>query len=248
MDLLPVISKLLYQEEGLIIPGLGGFVSQYRPAEIHPESGNFSPPAKEIAFNPDLIQNDNRLAAKVSEMTGIPFDQASEEVLKFVESAWAKLGKGDRVLIEGIGFFYLDPAGLVRFQNDPGVNLLLDSFGLVSFYLKGIQTESETIFRKSPIFRQEEEVPVKEPLPGTTIPEVKNRTFRRLVVALPLLLIFTLLPYNSRVTRVLVKHPATLAPEPSLFRLDFPKALQADTVREIVFPIEADTLPADSVI
>jgi nucleoid DNA-binding protein len=243
MDLLPVIRKLLYQEEGLIIPGLGGFVSQYRPAEIHPDTGNFAPPAKEVAFNPDLVQDDGKLATRVSEATGITRDQAIEEINRFVEWVWAKLGNGDRVLIDGVGFFYLDQAGLVRFQNEPGLNLLLDSFGLISFYLKGVQNENDTIFRKSPLFRQEEEEPARAPLPGTTIPEVKNRTFRRLVVAVPLLLIFILLPYNSRVTRVLVKHPATLAPEPSLFRLDFPKPAQPDTVREIVFPIESDTLP-----
>lgn len=230
MDLLPVIRKLLYSEEGLIIPGLGGFLSQYKPAEIHPQSGTFIPPSKSIIFNPDLRQRDETLARHVATLLGITKEEARYEVERFVRSVWEQLGRGERFPVEGVGFFYLDPLGTVRFQVDTGTNLLLDSFGFAPFYLNEIKTETDTLFRKSPLFRQEEEEPVKQALPGTEFPREKNRTVRRLVFTLPLLLLMVFLPYNSRISRTLVVHPSTLAPEPSLFRIDYPQWMKKDTV------------------
>lgn len=240
MDLLPVIRKLLYREEGLIIPGLGGFISQYRPAEIHAESGTFVPPAKEIVFNSEVRQDDGVLAGYLAGMTGISSEEASAGIRTFVDDLLKRLIKGDRVFLEGIGFFYLDGQGNPKFQVEAGTNLLLDSFGFVPFYLKEIHNENDKILKTSPLFRHEE--PVARPaLPGTTLPVEKSRTVRRLLVAVPLLLIFMLMPYNSKVTRILIKNRTLLAPEPSLFRLDYPDPVQPDTARVIEYPI-GDTL------
>jgi hypothetical protein len=240
MDLLPVIRKLLFREEGLIIPGLGGFISQYRPAEIHAESGTFVPPAKEVVFNPEVRQDDGMLAGHVARMTGISTEDALAGIGKFVDELLKRLHKGDRVFLEGIGFFYLDAQGNAKFQVEAGTNLLLDSFGFVPFYLKEIQNENDTILKTSPIFRQAEAL-APAALPGTTLPVEKSRTVRRLLVAIPLLLIFMLMPYNSKVTRILIKNRTILAPEPSLFRLDYPDPVPADTARIIEYPI-GDTL------
>jgi hypothetical protein len=240
MDLLPVIRKLLFREEGLIIPGLGGFISQYRPAEIHAESGTFVPPAKEVVFNPEVRQDDGMLAGHVARMTGISTEDALAGIGKFVDELLKRLHKGDRVFLEGIGFFYLDAQGNAKFQVEAGTNLLLDSFGFVPFYLKEIHNENDTILKTSPIFRQAEAL-APAALPGTTLPVEKSRTVRRLLVAIPLLLIFMLMPYNSKVTRILIKNRTILAPEPSLFRLDYPDPVPADTARIIEYPI-GDTL------
>ncbi len=240
MDLLPVIRKLLFREEGLIIPGLGGFISQYRPAEIHAESGTFVPPSKEVVFNPEVRQDDGMLAGHVARMTGISTEDALAGIGKFVDELLKRLHEGDRVFLEGIGFFYLDAQGNAKFQVEAGTNLLLDSFGFVPFYLKEIHNENDTILKTSPIFRQAEAL-APAALPGTTLPVEKSRTVRRLLVAIPLLLIFMLMPYNSKVTRILIKNRTILAPEPSLFRLDYPDPVPADTARIIEYPI-GDTL------
>ena len=44
------ISELLYRHDCVILPGLGGFITNYRSAQIHPVSHTLRPPSKSISF------------------------------------------------------------------------------------------------------------------------------------------------------------------------------------------------------
>jgi hypothetical protein len=237
MEVIQSIRKLLFLEDCLIIPGLGGFVSKYRPAVIDKVTGTFIPPSKEIAFNSELLQNDGVLVNYFANQSGISIELARQEVDRFVSEAKIKLEHDDPVFIEGIGQLTRDKNREVRFQADPGINLFPDSFGLVSFHLSEVLLENHSNLNNPLIFKREEPSRTVD-FPADSINKPGGgRNFRRVAIALPLLIAFSLLPFNSRVTDILISSRASLAPEPSLFRLNYPDPVQKDTAKLIVFPI-----------
>lgn len=241
MEIDGYIRELLFREDCVIIPGFGGFVSNYRPARIQRESHTFTPPMKEIGFNPDLNHADFMLADEVAEQEGISREEARSEVDQYVARLKQKLANGDRVFVEGVGSFALDLENEIRFSADLGVNFLMDAFGLMPFHLKEIPS-GESVFSRSPLFRQDEKPVQKAHLPGT--PEIKmpkGKQLRRIAIAVPFLAVLTLLPLNSRVSQILTQHPVTLSPLPSLYQLDYPKPGGETMPREIIYPIRQDT-------
>lgn len=237
MEVIQSIRKLLFLEDCVIIPGLGGFVSQYRPAVIDKITGTFIPPAKAIVFNGELVQNDGILVSFIARQKGVSTEVARELVERFVDDTLKKLDQNTPVFIEGIGQFIRDKNREIRFQADAGTNLFLDSFGLASFHLREIVPEPVSSLQKPSGLLDDEvsitiDFPVSEKLSAS-----RNHNLRRIAIAMPLLIAFSLLPYNSSVLDTLRSSPASIAPEPSLFRLNYPDPMLRDTARVIVFPI-----------
>jgi len=127
------ISDLLYNHECVIVPGLGGFISSYRPARISGETNTFSPPSCNIAFNASLSANDGLLASFISKKTGISYREALEEIQKWVDESLKLLNSGARFELENIGFLELNADRNLQFEPDIRLNFLGDSFGLPSF-------------------------------------------------------------------------------------------------------------------
>ena len=73
MKLEQYISKLLYQYDCVIVPGLGGFVANYKSATIQPVQNTFSPPSKGISFNKNLNNNDGLLANFIAQEETVSF-------------------------------------------------------------------------------------------------------------------------------------------------------------------------------
>lgn len=213
----------------MIIPGLGGFVSQFHPARIVKVSGTFIPPAKEIVFNSELLQNDGMLAGFLAVENGISPEEARLQVERFVDATFQQLKRNEHVIIDGIGQFILDNNDL-RFVADEGANLLLESYGLATFQMR------EAARRESPVTADLVVAELSRPH--------RNRTLRRVAVAVPILIAFSLLPFNSRMTNILNPSSASFIPDPSLFRLNYPDPIRKDTAMTIVFPI-TDTMVAE---
>ena len=207
----------------MIIPGLGGFVSQYRPAVIDRATGTFIPPAKEIVFNHELVQNDGTLVSFIADKNGIPADEARSLVDRFVEETKRKLEHNDPVFMVGIGQFIRDKNRDICFQSDAGTNFFLESFGLASFRMR------EMVPEESPL--------TTEFIVGEIRKSHGTRHLRRIAIAIPVLIAFSLLPFNSGITDTLTSVSASLIPEPSLFRLNYPEVIRRDTAKVIEFPI-----------
>jgi cell division septation protein DedD/nucleoid DNA-binding protein len=237
MEVIQAIRKLLFLEDCLIIPGLGGFVSQYRPAVIDRVTGTFIPPAKEIVFNSALLQNDGTLVNYLSRADATTTATARQKVDDFVLGARNKLSHGVPVFIEGVGHFFQDKNREIRFQADPGTNLFLDSFGLAPFHIREINREIAASLNTRLVPATDEAPATVEFVVGHTRKPVHHRNLRRIAIAMPLLIAFSLMPYNSRVTETLTSSRASMIPEPSLYRLDYPAEKPADTAKLIVYPI-----------
>ncbi|MFA6126671.1 MAG: SPOR domain-containing protein [Bacteroidales bacterium] len=246
MEVNQAIRKLLFLEDCVIIPGFGGFVSHYKPAVIDQATGTFIPPTKEIVFNRDLIQNDGTLVSCIALNDGVSNEQARKQIDEFVVETRKKLDSNESVFIDGIGQFVQGRNHEIRFEADAGTNLFLDSFGLSSFRLRQL-THDPPSTAKSAVNTSREESPRTVEF---AIEEIKrsagHRNLRRVAIAMPLLIAFSLLPLNSRISDTLISSRASMVPEPSLFRLNYPDAIVKDTATMIVFPI-ADSVGREDV-
>ncbi len=133
VDITPFIRELLFGHDCVIIPGYGGFIGNYTPADIDKSSGTFYPPVKKISFNRNLNHNDGLLTGRISGSLGINFDEARTLVDEYVADLRKKLGRGEKVVFDNIGSFVNNQEGNVQFEPDATANYHLDSYGLESF-------------------------------------------------------------------------------------------------------------------
>jgi nucleoid DNA-binding protein len=145
MNLGNYLHNLLLENESVIIPGFGAFISNYKPAEI---SGNeIKPPSKEISFTQRIKNNDGLLVTAVARKGKISQTNALKRIEKERENILYQLDKGEKVTLENIGELFYNEKNEIQFTPFQDENLLLDSFGLetISFedtIEKNLQTES----------------------------------------------------------------------------------------------------------
>ena len=138
------ISDLLYRHECVIVPGLGGFITNYRSAKIHPVSHTLRPPSKSIGFNVQLQTNDGLLANYIADCESISFANAQTKIEHFVKSIKNDLEHKKEAKLAKVGVLSCDLNGKISFEPDNTINYLLDSFGLEA-------VQSPAIIRKSKI-------------------------------------------------------------------------------------------------
>jgi len=135
IDVANAVQELLYENQSVVIPGFGGFTSTYKSATVDYVQGAVAPPAKNIAFNPNLKINDGVMVAFLQKKHEIPVEEAQSAIEKYVESINATLAKKEIVEIPRVGRLYLDYENKMKFLPE-GTNFSPDSFGLptVKFY------------------------------------------------------------------------------------------------------------------
>jgi cell division septation protein DedD len=138
------ISDLLYRNDCVIVPGLGGFITNYRSAQIHPVSHTLRPPSKSISFNVQLQSNDGLLANYISSCESISFSKAQIKIETFVKSIHNNLAHKKVANLDKVGVLSSDLNGLISFEPDNTLNYLLNSFGLDT-------VQSPAIIRKSKV-------------------------------------------------------------------------------------------------
>ncbi len=218
MDIEKRILELLYFKDCVIIPGLGGFVSQYVSAKVREETQTFIPPTKEIGFNRELVYDDGILSNYLAECESISISAARILIDEFVDLLKKKLALGEAMNLTSIGSFSYARTGELVFAVSREMNFLTDSFGFSSFHFTRTKSEKEHPLLRSAIFRPGEKGRII-PLPGTQSKPVHEKTFRRLAIAIPLLVAISLLPLNSR-NGLRHGQQATLFPLPSLSVVD----------------------------
>ncbi len=213
MDIEKKILHLLYFKDCVIIPGLGGFVSNYLPARMREESQTFLPPAKEIGFNRELVHDDGVFAGYLAKCDNISIVDASGRIDKFVNFVFSELEKKGTFEIRTIGKLSYARTGEMIFKAGGEINFLADSYGLSSFYYK--RQEKENPLLRSAIFKHGSKVGALA-LPGTLARTERQRSLRRVAIALPLLIAISLLPLNHRHGSQIGQNSAGFLPLPSL--------------------------------
>jgi len=124
------IRELLLQHDCVILPGLGGFVANYKPAEFDPSQKTVLPPSRQILFNPNLIHNDGLLFAHISKETDYGYKEVQAMAEVYFKTIKYEVGKGLKFTIEDLGYFFFNKARKIEFAQESTDNLLLASYGL----------------------------------------------------------------------------------------------------------------------
>ena len=130
LDFGKYIKELLLLHDCVIIPGLGGFVANYKPAEFDTLRNTVSPPSKHILFNSNLVHNDGLLYAHVSKASGHGYKDTGNMAQTYINGIRRDTQKGMKFTIGGLGYFFADGEGQIMFAEEAGNNYLLESYGL----------------------------------------------------------------------------------------------------------------------
>lgn len=148
MKIASYIGDLLYEHECIVIPGLGGFISNDKHAEINDENDTFSPPGKNIAFNAHLQLNDGLLLNHIAVKENISHKKARIKIESFVQKCQHALQSGKRIHFHKIGILQKDDSGNFIFEADQSYNYQADSFGLTRVMSPPVKRESGIKFNK----------------------------------------------------------------------------------------------------
>lgn len=228
MEIGSYIHQLLFENESVIIPGFGAFVSNYKPAQADAGQEILSPPSKEISFDRKLKNDDGLLVNCVSANVGISRSEAHKMVEKFSENIQYRLEKGEIIEFKGLGTLKLDDVNNPVFIPESGENFLLDSFGLGATSLK---TGQEPVMSN-----------------GTDIPEEDNKRNRGwllfLLIPIAALAVFVYLNF------FIPKKHNDILPESNILKSDTPAFEEQMTYTDTVqTEVEKDTInPTTKVI
>lgn len=129
------ITALVHLYDCVIVPGLGAFVGNVRPAEIVKEKGLFVPPKKEIGFNRSLQHNDGLLCDYIARREGISFAESQKRIEEFVRLTLEQLGNKQVVVIDEVGELKKDAMGNILFWPNSSSLFLPEAFGLSTFHI-----------------------------------------------------------------------------------------------------------------
>ncbi len=131
MDLYSIVYQLVLENDCVIIPNFGGFVTNRFAADVDFSKQEFYPPSRKVAFNESLSLSDGLLINYVSQKEKLSWHEAEETVKSFVADINCKLMENQIVVFEGLGEFSRLSGNLVFAPSASG--LLEDAFGLPTF-------------------------------------------------------------------------------------------------------------------
>jgi len=185
MDITFYLVELLRLHDCVIVPDLGGFVTNYRPAEMDLANNSFNPPVKEIIFTGKLSKNDGLLVNYISETEGVGYMEARLIISEFVDEVWSRLDNGETIMFPNIGTLQYDRNEKLIFEPEVHENFLLDAYGLEGFQFP--QLEQVRIPSSKRVFVDKEAIR----------PVFNSRKVKTLVVGLPVLLALLFFPVTK---------------------------------------------------
>ncbi len=139
MKIAKYVGDLLYDYECVVIPGLGGFITNDSSVSINEVTHNFTPPFRNIHFNIHLRANDGLLVNHVAQKEQIGYKTAKQRVDQFAFKCHNALNKGKKINFKNIGSIYYDVDKNIVFAQDKKTNYNPDSFGLSSLVSPAIR-------------------------------------------------------------------------------------------------------------
>ena len=143
------IGDLLYDYECVVIPGLGGFIINDKPAKVNYSTHYLTPPFREVMFNPYLRTNDGLLLNYIAREEELTYNDAKRKVDAFVMACHRALDNGKQIRFEKVGTIRKNDNGKIIFKQDTTINYNPNSFGLTSFISPAVhQSTDEERFKK----------------------------------------------------------------------------------------------------
>ena len=128
------IEILLLDNDCVIIPNFGGFVTHHVDARYDESEGSFLPPLRTLGYNPHLKNiNDSLLAQSYVEAYDISYPEAQRKITEEVDNLKTALSEQGQFELKNIGMLSLNDMGDVVFEPCEAGILTPDLYGLGSF-------------------------------------------------------------------------------------------------------------------
>lgn len=136
---------LLLQHDLVMVPGLGGFVVDYKQAEFDEnEDGILLPPGRSVMFNKDLRANDGLMVNAYMQNYDATYPQAYRQMEIDVEQLLDQLNEEGWVCLENVGTLRKDLEGHLSFEQIHATAITPALFALPSVKIKSLnQLENE---------------------------------------------------------------------------------------------------------
>lgn len=144
------IKELLFEQDCVVIPDFGGFVTNFDCAKINSNNRFIAPPQKWLAFNALLKNDDGLLSNYIAKEENISLAQANLKVKSFVEDTNRYLRFDKTYSIEGLGTFSQNEEQKIQFQPKQTNNFYSESFGMENIFLKkseSLQNELQVVLK-----------------------------------------------------------------------------------------------------
>lgn len=150
IELIRHIEILLLENDCVVVPGFGGFITHYMPACIN-DDDTFSPPLRSIGLNPQLRMNDGLLVQSYMDAYGTDFSDATKILQKDVDELIRKLHAEGSVDCVNLGTITLSVHGTYVFSpyNDKIISPYL--YGLDAFEIKQVKALLESGVKTAPM-------------------------------------------------------------------------------------------------
>ncbi len=142
------ISDLLYEYECVVVPGFGGFVTNYRAAEMN-GNGIMYPPSRDLGFVDVLTVDDGVLMRRLTQKNGGSYQEALGDIESFTHDCLQTLNHRAAIYVPKVGEIKADTKGNLQFQAE-NTNFLADAFGLPELHLPPQETPTEILPVKAP--------------------------------------------------------------------------------------------------
>ncbi len=109
------IESLLLKHDCVIVPGLGGFVTQYVPARRIDDEMLFLPPCRSVGFNPQLTLNDGLLVQSYMQAYDTNYPETVKLINNSVQQLKMQLQEEGEYELSGIGKLTLGVGGKYNF-------------------------------------------------------------------------------------------------------------------------------------
>lgn len=145
MKLAKYLHELLLENETVIYPGFGAFISNYKPAEI--KDDEIIPPSKVISFTQQFRNNDGMLVTFIARKAKISQMYAQKRIDRERENMLYLLDKGEKVIIENIGVLFTSEKNEIQFTPFLDENSFLNTFGFESVKIEDSVAKSDDSVR-----------------------------------------------------------------------------------------------------
>jgi cell division septation protein DedD len=138
-----LIKDLLYSNDCVVLPGLGGFIAKYKGASLNTSLHTVYPPQKTIGFNPQIKENDGLLVSALCALNNCTYAEGQIELEAWVKEQSNTLLRSEKISWKGIGILFQDRIGKIQFIPDSKRNFSLESFGLEKIILVPVERKIE---------------------------------------------------------------------------------------------------------
>ncbi len=120
------ISDLLIDNDCVIVPKMGGFLSYRSPLVTSSFQYSSKPLLTKFSFNELLKYNDGLLANHIVQHENLTYNEAILEIEKFVDEFHQEVDSGNKFIIEQVGALYKDAQLNVQIEPFENLNYLED--------------------------------------------------------------------------------------------------------------------------